>query len=102
MTKTLADLHEQRGRLLERIAGQRIALGQQLAPFQRASDTGEQLFTLLQSAVQSLKRHPLPVLAGVTALIVLRPRRAWRWLGRGVGMWRSWRTLRAWLPSVMG
>lgn len=101
MNKNLVDLHEQRGRLLERIAGQRLALGQQLAPLQRASDTGSRLFALLQAGVHYLRGHPLPVLAALSGLVLLKPRRAWRWLGHGLLVWRSWRTLRAWVPPSL-
>jgi len=35
------------------------------------------------------------------ALMLLKPRRALRWAGRGLFVWRSWRALRAWLPASL-
>lgn len=101
MTKRLVELHLQRGRLLERIASQRATLAQQMAPLQKAADTGSHLVALLQGGVQYLKGHPLPVVLAVLTLVLLKPRRALRWVGRGVFWWRSWRTLRAWLPASL-
>ena len=37
MNKSLVELHQQRGRLLERIASQRVTLARQLGPLQNAS-----------------------------------------------------------------
>ena len=97
MNKRLIELHQQRGRLLERIAGQRASLARQLVPWQKASDAGHRVVVLMAGVVQYLRNHPLPVLLAVSAWVLFKPRRAWRWLWRGVGLWRSWRALRAWL-----
>jgi hypothetical protein len=35
--------------------------------------------------------HPLWMAAGIAALVIARPRRAWRWLRRG---WWGWRVMR--------
>ncbi|MGH8832021.1 MAG: YqjK family protein [Polaromonas sp.] len=101
MNKSLVELHQQRGRLLERIVSLRAALAQQLAPLQHASDASNRLLALLRGAVQHLKSNPLPLMLVVSALVLFKPRRAWRWLWRGVALWRSWRVLRAWLPSSL-
>jgi hypothetical protein len=45
--------------------------------------------------VDWLKHHPLAVGAAVAAVVVARPRRAWRWAKRGIFLWRGWRALRA-------
>lgn len=101
MKNSLLELHQQRGRLRERIASQRAALAQQLEPLQHASDAGQRIFSLVRSGVQYLKSHPLPVLLALSALVLLKPGRAWRWAGRGLALWRSWKVLRAWLPSTL-
>jgi hypothetical protein len=31
-------------------------------------------------------------------VFALKPRRMMRWLGRTLFVWRTWRTLREWLP----
>ncbi|MFC5519729.1 YqjK family protein [Polaromonas jejuensis] len=99
MSKRLTELHQQRGRLLERIAHQRAGLALQLLPLQKASDAGHRVFTLISAGLQYLKSHPLPVMLAVSALLLFKPRRAWRWLWRGVGIWRRWRALRGWLSA---
>lgn len=66
-----------------------------------ASDASSRIFGLLQGGVQSLKSHPLPAALAVLALVLLKPRRAWRWLQGGLVLWRRWRLLRAWLPRSL-
>lgn len=101
MRQRLIELHQQRGQLRERIASQRATLGRQLLPLQAASDTGSRVLALLHSGVQFVKSHPLPVTLTVLALLLLKPRRAWRWASRGLFLWRSWRALRVWLPASL-
>jgi hypothetical protein len=101
MNKSLIELHQQRGRLIERITSQRATLTRELAPLQAASDAGSRVLALLRGGVQYLKSHPLPVVLVVLTLVLLKPRRAWRWAGRGLFLWRSWRVLRAWLPASL-
>lgn len=101
MNKSLVELHQQRGRLLERIASQRTTLARQLVPLQNASDAGSRVFALLRGGVQYLKSHPLPVLLAMAALVLLKPRRAWRGLQGGLLLWHRWRVLRAWVPTSL-
>lgn len=101
MNPSLIELHQQRGLLLERIASQRAALAWQLQPLRSASDTADRVLALLRGGVEYLKSHPLPVALAALALVLLKPRRAWRWAARGVVLWRSWRALRAWLPASL-
>jgi len=44
-----------------------------------------------------LRTHPQWPLGAALALVVLRPRRAWRWGLRLWWGWRSWRRLQRWL-----
>lgn len=101
MNKSLVELHQQRGRLLERIASQRMTLARQLEPLQNASETSSRVFALLRGGVQYLKSHPLPVALAIAALVLLKPRRAWRGLQGGLFLWRRWRVLRAWVPTSL-
>lgn len=101
MNQSLIELHQQRGQLIERIASQRATLARQWQPLQRASDTGSRVLALLRDGLQALKNHPLPVALAALALVLMQPRRAWRWAGRGLFLWRSWRALRAWLPASL-
>lgn len=46
-----------------------------------------------------LKRHPGIAVAGTVALLVARPRFAFRWARRGVVAWQAWRRANAWLED---
>ena len=99
MNKKLIELHQQRGRLQERIASQRASLAQQCAPLVRVSNTSSRIFNGLRVGVQYLQQHPLPVALSVLVLALLKPRRAWRWGKRGLYLWRKWQVLRSWVPT---
>jgi hypothetical protein len=44
-----------------------------------------------------LRRHPELVVGAGVAVVVARPRVAWRWLRRGLLAWQFWRKGRQWL-----
>jgi hypothetical protein len=94
MGNRLTELYLQRGRLLERIAAQRRTLARQAAPLRTACDTTDRVLGLVREAGAFVQRHPVAVAATATALLVIRPRWAWRWLRRGFLLWRGWRGLR--------
>jgi len=98
MNRRLAELYLQQGRLLERIAMQRVQLRQQLTPVERAVQRTDAALAALQRKVQTLKNHPLTVALAALVLILLKPKRAWVWGKRGLLLWRSWQLLRRWLP----
>ena len=100
MNPKLAELHRQRGELQERIGAQRLTLATQLAPLREASSIVLRVQTLINEWVLYLRTHPLQVAAALVGFGLLKPQRTWRWLWRGVGLWRSWRTLRAWVPAA--
>lgn len=50
-------------------------------------------------AVRCLRRHPQVVVAAGVALIVARPRRAWRWGRRAFFGWQAWRRWRNFIDS---
>lgn len=102
MSKSLAELQRQRGQLTERIAHQRAALARDVAPLKAACDTTDWVLATVRDTFrqtsQLVQRHPAATAGLVAALIALKPRRVVRWLGRAIVVWRSWRTLRQWLP----
>lgn len=100
MDKRLAELHRERGELLRRIAVQRASLTGQLAPLQQACSIADRSVRLLRSGLKFLREHPVAVALAVSALGARKPARSWRWLQRGLFVWRSWRALRAWLPQT--
>lgn len=101
MPKSLIELHEERGRLRERIAAQRHALAQQLAPLNRTLETGDRLLATGRSIMDELLNHPLALAVLAAAAVALRPRTIWRWARRGLVLWRSWRLLNRWLPDAL-
>ncbi|MEO6017949.1 MAG: YqjK-like family protein [Polaromonas sp.] len=100
MDKRLAELHSERRELRHRIAVQRSSLAVQLAPLQKASSMADRAVSLLRTGMQYLRDHPVAVALAVSVLGLRKPARSWRWLQRGLFAWRSWRTLKAWLPQT--
>lgn len=94
-----ADLALQRGRLLERIATQRRQLGDDLQPLCAALRAGDRAVAGAQAGVAYVKTHPRSFALLLGALLLLRPRRTWRWFKRGFVFWRAWRALRRQLDA---
>jgi hypothetical protein len=68
-----------------------------LLPVQRVAGAAERLLASLRSGMQTLKKHPLPLALAVLGVLLFKPASVWRWGGRGLFLWRSWRALRPWL-----
>lgn len=104
MRKSLVDLHRQRGALLERIAHQRATLAREAAPAKAACDAADWALATARDTIRFasalVQRHPVATAGLAAALIALKPRRAMRLLGRTLLVWRSWRSLREWLPRL--
>ncbi|MDD2743955.1 MAG: YqjK-like family protein [Rhodocyclaceae bacterium] len=86
MNPRLLELAGRHGALRARIDAQRLQLACHTQPIERALANGDKLI----SGVDWLKQHPAAVGAGVAALVVARPKRAWRWARRGLVVWRGW------------
>lgn len=91
MTSRLLELAVKRGRLQERIAMQRLELSQHAVPLANALAVGDSVV----DGVGWLKRHPAVVVAAAAAIVVAKPRKAWRWARRGLIAWRGWRAVRS-------
>lgn len=90
MSERLAELALKKQRLLLRSADLRDRMGahaQGLAPVFVAVDW-------LREAGTAARRHPEWVAAGIVAVVVVRPRFAWRWVRRGYLGWRMWTSAR--------
>lgn len=94
MNHRLNELHLRRGRLLERIATQRVALGLELEPVAATLHTTDRLVARVQAAVDYLKTHPAVVALAFAALAISKPRRTLRWSRRAYAVWQTWRVLR--------
>jgi hypothetical protein len=100
MNQKLIDIGIRRGRLIERIANQRAALGRDIQPICGALHTTDQAIARVRTATRFLKKHPGLVLAAVALFVALKPGRVWRWAKRGFLVWRTWRSLRTQLASL--
>jgi len=100
MEKRLIELHQQRGRLIERIATQRGTLARQLAPVRTTLDTTDRALAAVRDSACYLRQHPAAVAVLAVALFALKPRMLWRWLQRGFFVWRSGRALRGLLSRL--
>ncbi|MBE2258991.1 MAG: YqjK-like family protein [Candidatus Accumulibacter sp.] len=93
MNQELIDLAVERGRLLERISSQRERLGRDLQPVGEALQTADRAVATIRKGTTYVKQHPEVVTVGVALLVVVQPRRVWRWSKRAFFAWRSWRML---------
>lgn len=97
---TLSDeaLARRREALLARSAALREGLTRDAAslapPLRRADRVLETL--------RWLRARPVLPLAAVAGLALWRPRAAWRWALRGLGLWRTWRSVRRLLGGGAG
>lgn len=95
MQQRLIELQQQRGRLIERIAHQRNALGQQTEPVVRVLRLGDHVADIARECKRTIIENPLTTAAVVGAVVVMRPRALLRWAQRGFLAWRSWNTVRS-------
>lgn len=93
MNHRLNELHLRRGRLLERIATQRKALGREMQPVRAALYAADRVLVRVRSATDCVKRHPGLVVLAAAALFILKAKRIWRWTRRGFFAWQAWRSI---------
>lgn len=96
MNPRLLELATRHGALKARIDAQRLQLGRHAEPLEQALAYGDRLV----AGIECLKQHPLFLGIGVTALVVAKPKRAWRWARRGVVVWRGWRSVKKFLAKA--
>ena len=96
MNPRLLELATRHGALKARIDAQRLQLARHAEPLERALSNGDKVI----DGIDWLKQHPLAVGAGVTALVVTRPKRAWRWGRRGFAVWRGWSSIKNFLAKA--
>jgi hypothetical protein len=97
MTDKLLELATRRGVLQARIDEQRRALSHHVLPLQTALARGDAVL----EGVDWLKHHPVAIGAAVAAVVVARPKRAWRWAKRGLFVWRGWQIVRTALVGIL-
>lgn len=99
MTPRLIELQRQRGRLQERIAQQRVQLGEQVQPLLQAERVGQRGLEMATGAAGQITAHPWSVALIAGAVLLLKPRRIWRGLRLGLWVWRRYRSLRDLIPA---
>ena len=77
----------ERERLLARCAAQR----DDLAAFARQVESPLHAVDRVAGAVQYVRRHPLVLGVAVAAAAAFERRMLWRWLRRGLVVWRTYR-----------
>lgn len=85
-----------RERLRERIDHQRGALSAAAWPLKAACEAGD----AAGAAGRWVREHLGAIAAGALGLFIVRPKGTFRWLRRGVFVWRVWKGLRARLGEV--
>ncbi len=90
MQQRLIELQQQRGRLLERISNQRAALVTQTQPIVRVLHFGDRVGEVAAQVKRTALENPITVAVLIGAVVVLRPRKVFRWVQRGFFAWRSW------------
>lgn len=93
MPSPQVELAQRKARLLERIDTQRAQLAEQLDVLKKPLALADKLM----QAAQYVKLHPWVAGVAVFAAIVLGRGNLWRWVGRGVTVWRGWRWATRWL-----
>lgn len=99
-SKSLIELERERGRLLERIAGQRQQLSTQFVPVAQLLQFGDRVAQTVQAGRDFVQRHPWAMGSLAALMLLRRPRFIGRWAKRGLLVWRTWRTGRNLLQAV--
>ena len=90
MSASSIELAKRHGALRERIAEQRRTLASHTAPLEWALGKADRAL----AGIDWVKAHPQAVGVTVAAVVVVSPKRAWRWGKRFYFIWRGWQTLR--------
>lgn len=94
------ELALKRGQLQERIAQQRATIATQMRPVAAALATADRAIAVGRTGIAYVKRHPMQLGLALAALVILRPRRVWRWGRRAFLAWGVWRKLRVRLEAT--
>jgi membrane protein required for beta-lactamase induction len=84
------ELAHRHGALRARIDAQRAELARHLWPVEKALAGADRV----RDGIDWLKAHPEAVVAVTATVVVVSPKRAWRWGKRGYVLWRGWQAVR--------
>jgi hypothetical protein len=80
----------------QRLQLRSAALREQMRAQGRALEPAFLAVDRIGNVIGWLRRHPEVSVAAVVAIVVARPRRAFRWARRGFFAWQAWRRLQNW------
>lgn len=89
MKRRLAAIQAKRARLVERAAFEREDVVQTLQIWSQPLGLVDRVL----AGVNFVMARPPLMAAAVIALVLLRPRRAWKWAQRAFGLWQGYRWL---------
>jgi hypothetical protein len=102
MNRRIDELFLRRGRLTERIAGQREALRRDLDPVAAALGKADFAVAGIRLGVEYLRRHALAASAVAGVFLIFKGKAALRWAGWAFSLWKSWRALDSALLKLRG
>lgn len=92
-TNGLIELARRKERLIARAEQQRIAIAVTCLKWRKPLGVVDRGVAI----AHFLKAHPLVLGAGLAVAAVIGRRNLLRWAGRGVLVWRAWRSVHAWM-----
>lgn len=92
-TDNLIELARRKERLIARSEQQRVVVSVACLQLQKPLRVVDRGIAI----AHYLKARPLVLAAGVAAFAIVHPRNLLRWAGRGLFLWRAWRSVNAWM-----
>ena len=102
MNRRLDDLLLRRGRLIERIAGQREALRHDFVRVSAALGKADSAVASVRSFVGTIRHHPVVTSVLAAAVLIFKGKAVLRWARRGFSLWQTWRAVRGTLHELGG
>jgi hypothetical protein len=102
MNRRIDELFLRRGRLIERIAGQREALRRDFEPVTAVLGKVDFAVAGVRLGAEYLRRHALVTSAAAGVFLIFKGKAALRWAGWAFSLWKSWRALESALLKLRG
>ena len=102
MNRRLDDLLLQRGRLIERVAAQRVALRNDFTPVAAVLGKADSAVSGVHSFVDYIRCHPVVTSVTVGTLLIFKGKAVLRWAKRAFSFWQTWRLIQGTLLDLGG
>lgn len=102
MNRQLDDLLLRRGRLIERIAGQRAALRNDFVPVSAALGKADSAVAGVRSLVDTIRHHPVVTSVIAATVLIFKGKTVLRWARRGFSLWQTWRVVQGTIQELGG